>query len=811
MRFVATWIVKTTINKTTNFINMKKASTIPKQLPYCHKVLFENFLNNTDDQELALKRFKNKDIDFHPYRILMQDYTGVPAILDLVATSIKAKKSLSMKTKVDLVIDHSIKANFDNVTDNQNTEFLENHERYQFLKWADKNIENLTVVPPGHGICHQVNLEYLANVVIEKEGNIFFDTLLGTDSHTPMINALGVMGFGVGGIEAESCMLGLPLSMELPDVICCKLHNKLTEGVTSTDLVLHITKKLREYDLVGKMVEFDGDGIESLTIEDRATIANMAPEYGATTGFFPIDDKTIDYLSLTGRKNLDLVKTHAKKTGLWRNDDEKDYHKIINIDLSCVSTCISGPNQPHSTITLKELSKTLKSLQYSQDTFQDQSIALAAITSCTNTSNPKSIITAALLAKNAVEKNIKPYDFTKCSFAPGSKVVSKYLNDFGLSHYLDELDFKTVGYGCTTCIGNSGDLSVDIKQAIEKDNLDVAAVLSGNRNFTGRVNPDTKSAWLMSPALVIAYALSGNMKIDLTTMPIQTINGNEIYLKDLWPSEKEINKYLSKINQNMFIDTYKHIKTGPYQWESLTIKDEPINKNSSYLKLPNFFDRDFNNNISAKVFAVFGDNVSTDHISPASKIKSDSDAGKYLTQIGVKDNFNTFGARRGNHEVMKRGTFSNPRIKNLLASKEGGFGFIGDKEVTFFEMYEHDKNQDFVVFAGDNYGIGSSRDYAAKGPGLLNIKAIFAKSFERIHRSNLIGMGILPILIKNDVNVTKDSHINIKLDTLKPKQVISYFINEKKHTASIAINTKMELDVYMQGGILPYALQALKS
>ena len=790
--------------------NLKKAeqngldgvSKLPKSL----KVLLENLLRYEDDltvdkkQILALKDWlKNKksntEIAYRPARTLLQDYTGIPAIADLAAMrdAVKSKNKdpnkINPLSTVDLVIDHSVMvdeyASGKSFNQNVEKEFSRNGERYAFLKWGQKAFDNFRVVPPGTGICHQVNLEYLAKVVwSSKSDNDLYaypDTLVGTDSHTTMVNGLSVLGWGVGGIEAEAAMLGQPISMLIPEVVGVENRGKMLEGLTATDLVLAIVEMLRKKGVVGKFVEFYGEGLKNLTLADRATIANMAPEYGATCGFFPVDEETLKYLRLSGRdkETIELVEKYSKEQGLWSSED-MIFTDTLSLDISTVVPSISGPKRPQDKVLLtdssvsfakvyKENTKREKPIQadVTEANFKitDGDIVIAAITSCTNTSNPSVMIGAGLLAKKAVESGLKIKPWVKTSLAPGSKVVTDYLEKAGLNKYLDKLGFNLVGYGCTTCIGNSGPLNKNISDAIHKENLYAVSVLSGNRNFEGRISPDVKANYLASPPLVVAFALAGNMNFDLYKTPLGTNNeGKDIYLKDIWPSNKEIEDLmLSSINADMFINRYSNVSEGPKEWSSIKTVDSSIynwEDNSTYVKKPPFFDNlpdkpeGFKKIKDARLLLLLADSVTTDHISPAGNIKKDSPTGDYFmkNQVQQKD-FNSYGARRGNHEVMMRGTFGNIKIKNEMAlGTEGGFTTLqpdGKIMSVYDAAVEYKKRgNDLVVIAGKEYGTGSSRDWAAKGTKLLGIKAVIAESFERIHRSNLVGMGVLPLQFK---------------------------------------------------------------
>jgi len=848
-------------------------SSLPKSL----KILLENLLRFEDNQTVkgeqiqAIKEWlENKsskaEIAFRPTRVLMQDYTGIPAVADLAAMrdAIKLKKKdpnkINPLSTVDLVIDHSVMvdnyASKDSFKKNVEKEFQRNGERYSFLKWSQQAFNNFRVVPPGTGICHQVNLEYLSKVVwsSESKGDMYAypDTLVGTDSHTTMVNALSVLGWGVGGIEAEAGMLGQPISMLIPEVVGFKLQNKLPEGTTATDLVLTIVQMLRQKGVVGKFVEFYGDGLKNLSLADRATIANMAPEYGATCGFFPVDEETLKYLKISGRDKhtISLVEHYSKEQGLWA-DDNIIFSDTLNLDMSKVVPTISGPKRPQDKVLLTESAKSFSKV-FKENTnrqnpkeepvsgadfkLEDGDIVIAAITSCTNTSNPNVLIGAGLLAKKAIEKGLQVKPWVKTSLAPGSQVVTDYLEKADLNKYLDELGFHLVGYGCTTCIGNSGPLKQNISDAIQKGNLYAVSVLSGNRNFEGRINPDVKASYLASPPLVVAFALAGSMNIDLYKEPLgQDKDGKDVFLKDIWPTNKEIEELiLTSINADMFVKRYSNISEGPKEWSAIKTNDSNIynwDDTSTYVKKPPFFENmsdqpeGFKKIDDARPLLILGDTITTDHISPAGSIKKDSPTGDYFMehQVQQKD-FNSYGARRGNHEVMKRGTFGNIRIRNeIVPGTEGGFTKIypEGKVASVYEaaMEYKKRGNDLVVVAGKEYGTGSSRDWAAKGTKLLGIKAVIAESFERIHRSNLVGMGVLPLQFKEGFDRKK---LNIKgselftiIDIekgLEPRQEVDCEIKyadgaSKKIKLLCRIDTVNEIEYYKNGGILQYVLR----
>ncbi len=868
----------------------KTAGVDLSRLPFSLKVMLENLLRNedgrfvkADDITALASRTKEKEIAFAPARVLMQDFTGVPAIVDLAAMRDAMHalggnpNKINPLVPVDLVIDHSIQVD-QYGTDtalifNTDVEYQRNRERYIFLRWGQKAFQDFRVVPPGTGICHQVNLEYLAGVVLTRtiDGTTyaFPDTLVGTDSHTVMINGLGVLGWGVGGIEAEAAMLGQPSSMLIPDVVGFKLTGQPKEGTTATDIVLTATEMLRKKGVVGKFVEFYGPGMSNLPVADRATIANMAPEYGATMGFFPVDAQTIKYLQLTNRppKLIKLVESYLSAQGLFRTESssEPEFSDTLSLDLSTVEPSMAGPKRPQDRVALKDskaawrkvlpsfLEKTPKGggaailispdvkVEVTHDfkTFEMKhgSVAIAAITSCTNTSNPSVMIGAGLLAKKAVEKGLMVKPWVKTSLAPGSKVVTDYLVATGVQSYLDKLGFNLVGYGCTTCIGNSGPLPDSIAQAVKDNDLVVAAVLSGNRNFEGRVNSQVKANYLASPPLVVAYALVGHMDFDPYSDPIGTDkSGKALYLKDIWPTSKEVQEAVGKVSKEMFAKEYAVVFDGDDRWKALPSPEGQIftwDASSTYVKNPPYFDgmrmtpnpiQDLKN---ARVLALLGDSVTTDHISPAGSIPKDSPAGKYLTDRGVmpKD-FNSYGARRGNDEVMVRGTFGNIRLKNFLAlGTEGGYTLhLPNKTATtIFEasvQYRKD-NVPLIVIAGKEYGSGSSRDWAAKGPALLGVKAVIAESYERIHRSNLVGMGILPLQFKSGetprtLGLTGEETYTIDgvAKGLKPKKDILVLTTDaagksKSFSVVLRIDTPEEIEYFRNGGILPYVLRQL--
>jgi len=847
------------------------------KLPKSLKVLLENLLRFEDDLSVtknqidAIKEWlktkkSNTEIAYRPARVLLQDYTGIPAVADLAAMreAVKEKNkdpnTINPLSAVDLVIDHSVQvdqsAKADSFEKNVDIEFQRNGERYSFLKWGQNAFNNFRIVPPGTGICHQVNLEYLSKVVWSEKYQgkeyLFPDTLVGTDSHTTMVNGLSVLGWGVGGIEAEAGMLGQPISMLIPEVIGFEMKNKMPEGTTATDLVLTVVKMLRDKGVVGKFVEFYGEGLKNLTLADRATIANMAPEYGATCGFFPVDDETLKYLKFSGRdqQTVNIVEEYAKAQGLWASE-EIEFTDKLTLDMSTVVPTISGPKRPQDKVLLTEAStnfkkvfeqatnkkeQTISKVNGTDFAIKDGSILIAAITSCTNTSNPNVLIGAGLLAKKAVEFGLEVKPWVKTSLAPGSQVVTDYLEKAGLNIYLDKLGFNLVGYGCTTCIGNSGPLADNIVEAIQKDSLYGVSVLSGNRNFEGRISPHIKANYLASPPLVVAYALAGHMEFDLYKDSFgKDQNGKDIYLKDIWPSNKEIEDTLkSSLNAEMFVKRYSNVSEGPIQWQQIKTEKSSIynwDENSTYVKKPPFFDslseepEGFKPIKDARPLLILGDMVTTDHISPAGNIQKESPTGEYFMkhQILPKD-YNSYGSRRGNHEVMMRGTFANIRIRNEMApGTEGGFTKLYPEEKVmpvYDAVVEYKKRgTDLVVIGGKEYGTGSSRDWAAKGTKLLGVKAVIAESFERIHRSNLIGMGILPLQFIDGMNRTNLKLVGSELvsvlnleDGINPSDKVTLEIKYnsgdiKKIQTLCRIDTKNELEYYKNGGILQYVLR----
>jgi aconitate hydratase len=851
------------------------------KLPYSIKVLLESCLRNTDNFEVTEQDVKNlaswdasvasnDELPFKPARVILQDFTGVPAVVDLAAMRSAMKraggdaKRINPLIPVDLVIDHSVQVDdFGNksaLAHNSKIEFERNGERYEFLKWGQKAFTNFSVVPPAMGIVHQVNLEYLASVVMVKDGTALPDSLVGTDSHTTMVNGLGVLGWGVGGIEAEACMLGQPIYMVTPQVVGFKLHGALPEGSTATDLVLVVTQILRKHGVVEKFVEFFGPGLDSMSVADRATIGNMAPEYGATMGFFPVDDQVLAYLRLTGRdpKKIDLVERYCKEQGLWRqNDSHPSFSQTLELDLGTVKPSIAGPRRPQDRLELNQVKKNFRGALV--DSFKKPAadaaathltrtngngmalahgdVVIAAITSCTNTSNPSVMVAAGLLAKKAVEKGLKVPAYVKTSLAPGSRVVTDYLNKAGLSTYLDQLGFQTVGYGCTTCIGNSGPLPEAVSTVIEKHDLVAAAVLSGNRNFEGRINPHVKANYLASPPLVVAYALAGSVDINLNEDAIGTgKDGKAVYLKDIWPTQAEVNSAVShSLGAESFRKEYSNVANGNAQWNDIPLKGGELfawDEKSTYIQEPPFF-KDLSAGTKpiasihgARVLAMVGDSVTTDHISPAGDIKKSSAAGSFLIEHGVAAaDFNSYGARRGNYLVMTRGTFANIRLKNLLAP--GTEGPVTKHFPDGQQMSIHDASVKYqaagiplIVLAGKDYGMGSSRDWAAKGVYLLGVKAVIAESFERIHRSNLVGMGVLPLVYEAgqtaaSLGLTGQEVFEIELsDSIKPKQKITVKATGpdgqfKQFTTVCRIDTPVEIGYYRNGGILHTVLRKM--
>ena len=838
-------------------------------VPNTIKILLENLIRNEDGESINhemissfCKELKSKnksfEIAFFPTRVLMQDFTGVPAVADLAAMrdallsrKIDPKK-INPLSRVDLIIDHSVMVdkfgNNQSYKENVKNEFERNQERYEFLKWGQNSFNNFYLVPPGAGICHQVNLENIAKTVwVKKNDNetlLYPDSVVGTDSHTTMVNALSVLGWGVGGIEAEAAMLGQPISMNVPKVLGFNIFGKLNEGITATDLVLTITEKLRNHGVVGKFVEFYGLGLQNLSLADRATISNMAPEYGATCGFFPTDKETINYLRLSGKDNqhLELVEEYTKIQNLWYNKNTKqNFDEHIDFDLREVKASVAGPKRPQDKILLEQVPQSFESISSNNEKVIREKgklisgdIVIAAITSCTNTSNPSVMIAAGLVAKKAVDLGLTSKPWVKTSLAPGSKVVSDYLDKSNLSKYLNKIGFNLVGYGCTTCIGNSGPLDEWISKEIADKELSVCSVLSGNRNFEGRVHQEIKANYLASPPLVVAYALAGSIHINIQKEAIgKGKDGKEVFLKDIWPSSHEIEQTLRKsLNSKMFKKRYEEIYKGDDNWASIkTVANDTYkwNEISTYIKPPPFFE---NNYISAeedinqaRILAILGDSVTTDHISPAGAIKEDSPAGSYLSDRQIsKKNFNSYGSRRGNHEIMMRGTFANIRIKNeIIPNTEGGitYCYSNEKEMPIYDaaMEYLSNSVQLVIIAGKEYGTGSSRDWAAKGTRLLGVRAVIVESFERIHRSNLIGMGVLPLEFTNNQNrkslsIDGSEKISIlDMNKITPNKVMNCKIENENNIKNIElkcrIDTLKELEYYKSGGILQYVLNTI--
>ena len=862
------------------------------RLPFSLRIVLESVIRNSTKGLASEKDIENilewnakepadTEIPFTVSRVLMQDFTGIPAIVDLASmrdTVVRLGKDPNLiepEVPVDLVIDHSVQVNYfgdeKSFQKNVEEEFRKNGERYQFLKWAQGSMKNLRIVPPSTGIVHQVNLEYLAKLVYtKKEGNeefAYFDSLVGTDSHTTMVNGLGVTGWGVGGIEAEAAMLGQPVTFQTPGVVGVNIHGSLRSGITATDLVLTVTEILRKANVVGKFVEFFGNGIKNLSLPDRATVSNMCPEYGATMALFPIDDETLSYLRITGRSKdqIVLVKKYFEAQGLFGYTGGAEYSEIIDIDLESIVPVIAGPKLPQQKVQLKDAGRSfLKFMEESgsrqsgkgqtvqvslktekirisgrEETLSEGDVVIAAITSCTNTSNPRVMVGAGLLAKKAVEKGLTVSPKVKTSLAPGSRVVTSYLEQSGLQKYLDELGFYLVGYGCTTCIGNSGPLPEVIEKAIDSENLSTVAVLSGNRNFEARIHKSVKANYLMSPPLVVAFALAGKIIIDMEKEPIgSSKDGKPVYLRDIWPSENEITDIINKkITESMYESNYNNLGNFSEMWNKLKAPSGDIYKwdeKSTYIRNPPFFQNfareektvsgQFSN---LSVLAVLGDSVTTDHISPAGNISKDSPAGKYLIAHGVTyEDFNSFGSRRGNHEVMMRGTFGNNRIQNLLVDKQGPYTkLFPSGEVTWLfdasEQYSR-RNLGSIVFAGKEYGTGSSRDWAAKGPYLLGVKAVVAESYERIHRSNLVGMGVLPLQFSKgrnfkSLNVDPSKPVNIIVDNIaKPSSKVKLTFTDKNGKESSEelisrLDTEIECKYFGNGGILQFVMRRLIS
>ena len=885
-----------------------------RRLPFSIRILLENVLRNhdgfsvTDDHVRTLKEWDptgtDKDIPFKPARILMQDFTGVPAVVDITSLRSEAIRKgldgseINPAIPVDLVIDHSVQVDYfgTNYAQGLNVEkeYERNEERYKLLKWGQQGLENFTVVPPGMGICHQVNLEYLAQGVTERDGQVFPDSLVGLDSHTPMVNGIGVLGWGVGGIEAEAAMLGQPIYFNCPEVVGLKLTGKIPQGCTATDMVLTITKLLRDVGVVGKFVEVFGDGLDHLSVTDRATISNMSPEFGCTVTYFPIDEQTLDYMEQTNRsqEHRDLVRDYCEKNMLWRTGSEEiEYSEVVELDLSTLEPTVSGPKRPQDKILVKELDDKFVDLlkhEFDRDyipidereiytwlaeggsgsefngsesqedtdialakerdlrsvpiefknadyTLSDGSIAIAAITSCTNTSNPSVMIGAGLVARNAVKRGLRTKSWVKTSLAPGSKVVTQYLNRSGLTEYFDALRFHTVGYGCTSCIGNSGPLPDYIAEAVDENDLVVTSVLSGNRNFEARVHPQVKMNFLMSPMLVVAYALVGRVDIDLMNDPVgYDPNGEAVYLEDIWPTQEEINQTVKEsMKTEDFKETYDVIFDGDEQWQNLPVKkgtDYQWNNQSTYIQEVPFFKdisetpEDPEDIHNARALLYLGDSITTDHISPAGGFRESSATGQYLVEQGVSPlHFNSYGSRRGNHNIMMRGTFANVRLKNKLVDKEGGYSVhlpTGETMTVFDTAMKYAESQTpLIVLAGKDYGGGSSRDWAAKGTDLLGIEVVLAESFERIHRSNLIQMGVLPLEFTDgqlaeslDLNGRETYSFNGISDGLMPGKTIKVTARsesgkEKTFDTKARLDSDIEIAYYKHGGILQYVLR----
>ncbi len=876
-----------------------------QRLPYTLRILLENALRHEEDAAAdALVRWDpnaepSDEISFRPARVLLQDFTGVPAIVDLAAMRNAMQDlggdpgQINPQLPAELVIDHSVQvdeyATARAIFRNAELEFERNRERYAFLRWGQTAFADFKVVPPNTGIVHQVNLEYLARVIESRDGRAFPDTLVGTDSHTTMVNGLGVLGWGVGGIEAEAAMLGEAVSMLIPQVVGFRLAGELPEGATATDLVLTVTQILRQTGVVGKFVEYFGPGLPGLTVADRATLGNMSPEYGATCGFFPVDEKTLDYLRLTGRpeERVALVETYCRENLLWHDErQEPEYSQVVDLDLSSVEPSLAGPRRPQDRVALREAKESFldslgtfgvdygngrdeavaesfpasdppassggnslvdvdpggvavatkpKSVPVSIDGDEFElahgSVVIAAITSCTNTSNPQVMVGAGLLAKNAVDRGLERKPWVKSSLAPGSKVVTEYYEQAGLTTYLDALGFQTVGYGCTTCIGNSGPLPEPISEAVADGDLVVCSVLSGNRNFEARIHPEVKANYLASPPLVVAYALAGRMDIDLVNEPLgQDRDGNDVFLHDIWPSAEEIEVTIAEsVRGDMFSRTYADVFTGDENWRALDVPGGDLfawDPESTYVRRPPYFDgmsrdpspvEDFS---GARCLVMVGDSVTTDHISPAGAIKPDSPAGKYLVEHGVvRKDFNSYGSRRGNHEVMVRGTFANVRLKNLLVDRAEGTWTVhvpSGKEMTIFEASERylAEGTPLVVIAGKEYGSGSSRDWAAKGPNLLGVRAVIAESYERIHRSNLLMMGILPLQFmdgegRESLGLTGREEFAVSgIDSAEADEV-EVTADGKKFRARVRLDTPREREYLRHGGILQFVLRRL--
>tara|TARA_Y100000768_G_scaffold369050_1_gene333594 strand:- start:73 stop:2718 length:2646 start_codon:yes stop_codon:yes gene_type:complete len=844
-----------------NNINLNK-------IPFSIRILIENVLRSNHNEISNLQQIEqliswskdsapDKEFPYMPGRVILQDFTGVPVVVDLAAMR-DAVSTLGINAsminpivRTDLVIDHSVQVDYfaqnSSLSKNISREFDRNQERYKLLKWAQNSFSNFLVVPPGTGIVHQVNLENLAEIILSSDENNFIypDTCVGTDSHTTMINAVGVLGWGVGGIEAEAVMLGQPYYMQVPEVIGVNLYGKINEGTTATDVVLAIVEKLREVGVVEKFVEFFGPGMSSLSLTDRATISNMAPEYGATCGFFPVDNRTMDYLTLTGRnkKIIDRVEKYTQSNNLFYDGIDPNFTKKIDFDLSSVSPSLAGPKRPQDRLALSNVKTNFQdSFQLSEDQIDnseldDGSVVIAAITSCTNTSNPNVMMGAGIIAKNASKKGLKPKQWVKTSLAPGSKVVSKYLESAGLDKYLDDIGFHTVGYGCTTCIGNSGPLPQEIAEVIDNKELSVAAVLSGNRNFEGRVHPQVKANYLASPMLVVLYALAGTVNIDFSKDPISNDkDGNPVFMADLWPSTEEIERTIeNSLDSKMFIEEYKSVFEGPEEWQKLSATKSDKFKweiDSTYIQKPPYFEN-FDLQLPEKTkikdsrcLVVLGNSVTTDHISPAGSIPQSAPSGQLLISSDVpRFEFNSYGSRRGNHNIMVRGTFGNIRLRNEIVEDEGDWTihFPTNEKMRIYEASElYQKNDTpLIVIAGKEYGTGSSRDWAAKGPALLGVKVVIAESFERIHRSNLVGMGVIPLQFLDEQNFKSlqlDGSEIFDFEGLESKITPNSEINvtaiknngtEIKFRTLLRIDTQIEAEYYYNGGLLPYVLRKM--
>ena len=821
-----------------------------RKLPYSIRVLVENVMRNFDGDKVTEEDFEaiakwevGKEFAFMPTRIVMQDYTGVPLLVDLAAMRTELEKKGGDPSRVnpvvqsDLIIDHSVSVDYYGTSYalllNREKEYERNEERYKFLKWAQKAFKNLRVFPPGSGIIHQVNLEYLSKVVDfrEKGGKLFVypEIVIGTDSHTTMANGVGVLSWGVGGLEAEAVMLGEPYYMTVPEVVGVKLVGEPKEGVVATDIALYVTERLRKKGVVGKFVEFFGEGLKHLTVPDRATIANMAPEYGATVGYFPIDEEVVNYLNLTARDG-EAVRDYAKTNYLWY-EEEPSYTEVVEVDLSEIEPSVAGPRNPDERVPLKSLkdSVPVRKEKKRGKVIGDGAVVLASITSCTNTSNPTAILTAALLAKKAIQFGLKVPNYVKTSFSPGSVVVPEYLDLLGLTPYLQALGFHVVGFGCMTCIGNAGPLPGEVEKDIKENGIEAFAVISGNRNFEGRINPLLKGTYLASPPLVVAFALAGRIDIDFYNDPIAfDPNGRAVYLRDIWPSSEEIKKlYREVLRPDLYLKKYSNILEGDEKWKSLKSPEGDTyrwDEKSTYIRMPPWFSetREGDDIINARILLILGDKITTDHISPAGRIEPDSPAGKYLKELGEKE-LNTYGARRGNHEVMLRGGFANPKLRNLMVDIEGGYTKLypdGNVVTVYDAAMEYKKRGvPLVIFAGKQYGTGSSRDWAAKVTALLGVRAVIAESFERIHRSNLVAMGVVPIQI-NDVKSLKlkgDELVTVRgIRDLTPRKKLTIEIRrsngEVVSVEGIArVETNVEVRYIKEGGVLPYVFKKLLS